>query len=91
MVIYVLGHSVLSELNFEQIRKTDEKYWRLLEIERGYCRKHAEQIHELAYKLYKFGCNSNHVLHHTCCDFTLLEKIYRNYTCGMHEKRSTET
>ena len=42
--------SVLSELNFEQIRKTDEKYWRLLGIERRYCRKHAEQIHELAYK-----------------------------------------
>ena len=45
--------SVLSELNFEQIRKMDETYWRLLEIERRYCRKHAEQIHELAYKVYK--------------------------------------
>lgn len=41
---------VLSELNFEQVRKTDETYWRLLEIKRRYCRKHAEQIHELAYK-----------------------------------------
>ena len=74
VVVYVPGHSVLSELNFEQIRKTDETYWRLLEIERRYCRKHAEQIHELAYKVYKIGCNSNHVLYHTSCDFTLVDK-----------------
>lgn len=82
--------SVLSELNFKQIRKTNEKYWRLLEIERRYCRKHAAQIQELAYKVYKIACNSNHVLYHTCCDFTLLEKICRNYTGSMHEKRNTE-
>ena len=59
--------SVLSELNFKQIRKTNEKYWRLLEIERRDCRKHAEQICELAYKVYKIGCNRNHVLYHLCC------------------------
>ena len=62
IVVYVPGHIVLSELNFEQIRKTDETYWRVLEIERGDCRKHAEQIHELAYKVYKIGCNSNHAI-----------------------------
>lgn len=81
----------MTELNFEYIRRNDEKYWRLLEIERRYCRKHAVQINDLAHKIYRIGCNSDHKLHDTCCDFALLERIYKDYAYNMHNNENIKT
>ena len=62
---------VLSELNFAQISKTDKRYADLVRAEYDYCKR--------TKSVYKIGCNKNHRLKYTCCDFPKLEREYINY------------
>lgn len=70
---------VLTELNFSDISKRDEKYADLLKAEYDYCRKNKSNIYKKAQSVYKIGCNKNHRLNYTCCDFKKLENEYMKY------------
>ena len=58
------------------IRKTDQAYAYLLKIELKFCQKNEKIILQKAQNIYKIGCNKNHVLNHSCCDFLLLQQKY---------------
>lgn len=65
--------SVISAKNFQAVRETDSAYADLLEKEYNFCRKNEQAILDKAMKVYRIGCNPNHVLHRYCCEFPLLE------------------
>ena len=65
--------SVLTEKNFKLINSVDAKYADLLGNEYNYCISNEQKILDKAKAVYKIGCNKNHVLNYTCCDFKLLE------------------
>lgn len=44
-----------------------------------YCKMHEAEIFDKAERVYKIGCNKNHYLNYTCCDFKKLETVYLNY------------
>ena len=70
---------VLKEKNFKAISTTDEKYANLLNTEYEYCKNHMDDLQKRAKSVYKIGCNKNHYLNHTCCDFKKLESEYSKY------------
>lgn len=70
---------VLTKKDFLQISMTDKKYATLLQAEHQFCSKNKEKILEKAQKVYEIGCNKEHRLNHTCCDFKLLEQHYAEY------------
>ena len=72
---------VLMEKNFKEIAKTDQNYANLLNAEYSYCLQYEKDILDKAMSVYKIGCNKNHKLNYTCCDFKKLELIYKNYKC----------
>ncbi|MCM1329385.1 MAG: type III toxin-antitoxin system ToxN/AbiQ family toxin [Ruminococcus sp.] len=72
----------LTEKDFSEISKTDPKYADLLQTEYKYCKAHEAEISAKAEKVYKIGCNKNHWLNYTCCDFKKLESVYLNYRAG---------
>jgi len=71
--------SVLHIKDFAKIAKTDQAYADLLAAEYKWCDGNKEDIYKKAASVYKIGCNKNHVLNYTCCDFNLLEQKYSNY------------
>ncbi len=72
-------NKVINLKDFAIIRLTDNKYADLLEKEYEYCKANENIILDKAKKIYKVGCNKEHFLNYTCCDFKLLESIYDKY------------
>lgn len=72
-------NDVLTIKNFKEIAKVDEAYANLLASEFDYCMKHEDDILKKASSVYKIGCNKQHKLNYTCCDFKKLEKNYMSY------------
>ena len=70
---------VLKMKDFSEIAKENSQYANLLYTEYKYCITHGHEIIKNAQKVYKIGCNKNHVLNYTCCDFKKLENEYVNY------------
>lgn len=70
---------VLTKKKFADIAKTDASYANLLVTEYNYCKSHIQDIQEKALAVYKIGCNKDHVLNYTCCDFQKLEAHYKKY------------
>lgn len=71
--------SVLKKKDFNEIGKKDINYANLLRTEYQFCSSHEEEIRTKAEKIYKIGCNKQHRLNYTCCDFKHLEQEYKNY------------
>ena len=70
---------VLKMKDFSEIAKENPQYANLLYTEYKYCITHEREIIKNAQKVYKIGCNKNHTLNYTCCDFKKLEAEYVNY------------
>ncbi len=70
---------VLYRKNFANIAVTDAKYADLLATEYAFCSSHQDEITKKALAVYKIGCNKEHALNHTCCDFKLLEDHVKEY------------
>lgn len=71
--------SVLTEKDFKQIRAVDAHYADIIAAEYQFCIKNESNILTKADSVYNIGCNKNHRLNYTCCDFKKLESEYRNY------------
>lgn len=71
--------SVLIQKDFRKIAKVNEQYANLLRTEYRFCTSHQEQIKQRAKQVYTIGCNKDHVLNYTCCDFKKLEKYYLDF------------
>jgi len=71
--------NVLTEKDFKSIDSTDKLYADLLRTEYDFCLSHKSEILKKAQDVYKIGCNKNHWLNYTCCDFPLLENAYLEY------------
>ena len=72
-------NEVLKVKNFKEIAKSDPNYAALLQAEYSYCSSHIKDIQNKALSVYKIGCNKNHRLNYTCCNFKLLENHYLKY------------
>jgi protein AbiQ len=70
---------VIIEKDFKTISSTNQQYADLLAKEYSYCDKNENLILNKAIKIYRIGCNKNHYLNYTCCDFVLLENAMREY------------
>lgn len=70
---------VLTKKEFSIIAKSDRKYADLLQAEYEFCSKNIDTIHKKAIAVYQIGCNKEHRLNYTCCDFKLLEQHYKEY------------
>lgn len=70
---------VLTMKNFKEIAKVDAAYANLLASEYNYCLDIEEDISKKALSVYKIGCNKQHRLNYTCCDFKKLEENYMKY------------
>lgn len=71
--------NVLKEKNFKKIAEQDPHYANIITAEYEYCRSHINDIYKKAESVYKIGCNKQHKLNYTCCDFQKLQQEYRNY------------
>lgn len=67
---------VLYNKDFSTISKTNVNYANLLKTEYTYCKMHLDDIYKKAKSVYAIGCNKNHRLNYTCCNFKELEKHY---------------
>lgn len=72
-------NDVIIEKDFKEISKVDKKYADLLNAEYKYCLSIMPEILKKADSVYKIGCNKNHKLNYTCCDFKLLESACEIY------------
>ena len=79
---------VLKMKDFSEIAKENPQYANLLYTEYKYCITHEREIIKNAQKVYKIGCNKNHTLNYTCCDFKKLETEYVNYKKEEKESES---
>ena len=70
---------VLHKKDFSNIANDDGKYADLLAKEYEFCQKNLPQIKQKAQAVYNIGCNKEHVLNYTCCDFKKLEQYYKKY------------
>ncbi len=70
---------VLIRKDFKEIAKEDSSYADLLNTEYIFCAKNEELIKQRALAVYKIGCNPNHRLFYTCCNFKILEDNYKKY------------
>lgn len=70
---------VLKVKNFKEIAKVDQHYADIISAEYNYCRDNIDAIYKKANAVYKIGCNKNHRLNYTCCDFKKLEKYYLEF------------
>ena len=70
---------VLTIKNFKQIAKIDQNYANIIASEYNYCLEHENEIRQKAQSVYNIGCNKNHRLNYTCCDFKKLEQVYMKY------------
>lgn len=71
--------NVLTIKNFKQIAKVDQNYANIIAAEYKYCLEHEKQIKRKTQAVYNIGCNKNHRLNYTCCDFKKLEQEYMKY------------
>lgn len=71
--------NVLTVKDFSVIAQNNQQYADLLSAEYRFCRTHEAEIYNKALQVYKIGCNKNHVLNYTCCDFKKLEEHYLEY------------
>lgn len=70
---------VLFEKDFKQLAIVNQSYADIVAAEYDYCLRHADDIYRKAQSVYAIGCNKNHVLNYTCCDFLKLEQEYLKY------------
>lgn len=70
---------VLTKKEFADIAKTNKAYADLLATEYEFCKNNILDIHKKALSVYKIGCNKNHKLNYTCCDFKKLEEHYLEF------------
>ena len=70
---------VLKEKNFKEIATQDQNYANIITAEYDYCLHHQDDIYQKANAVYKIGCNKDHHLNYTCCDFLKLEDEYLKY------------
>ena len=70
---------VLIRKDFSEIAKTDQKYADLLAAEYKFCKDNITDIHKKALSVYNIGCNKEHRLNYTCCDFKKLEEHYLEF------------
>lgn len=70
---------VIQVKNFYDIAKYDKNYANLLNSEYKYCKSHEQEILKRALAVYNIGCNKNHKLNYTCCDFKNLESASEKY------------
>ena len=71
--------TVLTRISFKNTQQNDPQYAALLQSEWNFCRANEASIRTKAKQVYKIGCNKNHPLNYTCCDFSFLERYYLNY------------
>ena len=64
---------------YKEIAKIDQHYADILSAEYKYCKNNIDIICQKANAVYKIGCNKNHKLNYTCCDFKKLEEHYMEY------------
>lgn len=70
---------VLTEKDFKKISLQNPNYANVILAEYNYCRNNIIAIYNKAKAVYKIGCNKNHKLNYTCCDFLKLEQEYNKY------------
>ena len=70
---------VLTYKDFKDVAKSNFAYASLLHAEYSYCSYHKKDIMDKALTVYRIGCNKNHKLNYTCCDFKKLEEHYMDY------------
>jgi hypothetical protein len=70
---------VLYIKNFSAMSKTNINYVDLLKTEYTYCKMHLDDIYKKAKSVYTIGCNKNHRLNYTCCNFKELEQHYMEF------------
>ncbi len=71
--------SVIAKVSIKDLYSIDPQYAILVSKEYQYCSTHEQDLKKKAASVYKIGCNKNHSLNKTCCDFKLLEKIYTQF------------
>lgn len=72
-MIPVPDRSLLEELRFSEIAKSNPKYARLLMQEHDFCIRHEADILAKAEKVYRYGCDPNNFYYQFCCNFKQLE------------------
>ena len=77
--MFPVVNGVLTLKDFKEVAKTDKSYADLLNTEYTYCKTHLDDILKKANSVYSIGCNKDHFLNHTCCDFKKLEAHYLKY------------
>ena len=70
---------VLTVKDFKTTAMQDSRYADLLYTEYTYCRTHLNDIQRKALSVYRIGCNKQHRLNYTCCNFKKLEQYYLDY------------
>lgn len=78
--MFPVPKSLLTEVNFKEIKKTNLGYYSLIRKEWNYILHNQEQLIKQAEKVYKIGTSKNHFLKKNCCDFILLEEKCQQYT-----------
>lgn len=71
--------SVITKISIKDLHNEDPKYAILVSKEYQYCSVHEQELKKKAMSVYKIGCNKNHILNKTCCDFKKLEQVYIQY------------
>ena len=77
--MFPVPKELLMELNFSEIKKTDDSYHSLLVKELRYLNHNQDSLVKMAQKVYKIGLNKNHFLNKNCCDFKKLEEAMDKY------------
>ena len=70
---------VLTVKDFKTTAMQDSRYADLLYTEYTHCRTHLNDIQRKALSVYRIGCNKQHRLNYTCCNFKKLEQYYLDY------------
>ena len=78
--MFPANSAVLTYKDIHKIRLVDPNYANLLQAELLFCQAHESEIKSKAQKVYAIGCDKNHFLNYTCCDFKALEQASLKYT-----------
>lgn len=82
----------VKRVDFKEISSSDVKYADLLYKEYDYCKKHKDDIYKKAeYVYYKIGGNEKHYLYDKCCNFKLLEELYKEYESKKEKNKEKES
>ncbi|MBP3817628.1 MAG: type III toxin-antitoxin system ToxN/AbiQ family toxin [Butyrivibrio sp.] len=74
--MFPILHTVIKPVDLKKLRAKDYQYANLVGIEAKYCKTIHKKIHKLAKKLHKAKIKN---LIQYCNNFSLLEKIYKEY------------